>query len=261
MYALKSTAPWRQWAINTLRVKDHRVSREGCCCLPGAAPYYLYAGCPACRGFNLVAVRVGADAVASGSQATLITALPAGSGIVCFIYGSSQRFRFLRSLRWGIGPLAGSAEVSFHGSLALVIISRILQTVGYQRQDQSTWSWHRGSSHLKESVLSGAVYCGLSLLLWDPQRRFPEEVQWSYLSLYRWASAVFIPVLARISRRGWTYVGWTLQALHHRRRPLAPYPVFLPACLVDARRLPAFLPYLPFISAMPQCPSLPRFFP
>ena len=144
------------------------------------------------QGFNLVAVRVGADVQASGSQATLITALPAAAlGIVCFIYGSLSDFVSLRKLMWwGIGILlAGSAGgFLFHGSLALVIIFRILQTLAPKKK----------VFYLGLYTAGYQVAAALGIL----SAGFLSEVQWSYLFLIPLASAAFIPVLARNIPKG-----------------------------------------------------------
>ena len=161
------------------------------------------------QGFNLVAVRVGADVQASGSQATLITALPAAAlGIVCFIYGSLSDFVSLRKLMWwGIGILlAGSAGgFLFHGSLALVIIFRILQTVGYQAAGSVYMVLASRFLAPKKKVFYLGLYTAgyqVAAALGILSAGFLSEVQWSYLFLIPLASAAFIPVLARNIPKG-----------------------------------------------------------
>ena len=156
------------------------------------------------QGFNLVAVRVGADVQASGSQATLITALPAAAlGIICFIYGSLSDFVSLRKLMWwGIGILlAGSAGgFLFHGSLDLVIIFRILQTVGYQAAGSVYMVLASRFLAPKKKVFYLGLYTAgyqVAAALGILSAGFLSEVQWSYLFLIPLASAAFIPVLAR----------------------------------------------------------------
>ncbi|RSX54876.1 MFS, tetracycline-resistance protein [Bifidobacterium dolichotidis] len=87
------------------------------------------------QAFNMVFAKIGSD-LGAATNASLITAIPGVVlAIVCFIYGSLGDFASLKTMTvFGIIALVFGSVGGFfmHESLILVIIFRIIQTIGFQ---------------------------------------------------------------------------------------------------------------------------------
>ena len=159
------------------------------------------------QGFNLVFVQIGAD-VGAADQASLITAIPSiVLGIVSFIYGSLSDFVSLRRmvvfgvLTLFVGSVFGFVASYFiNGGLWVVIIARMLQTIGGQVAGSVylVMATKYLATHLKV-IFFGLFTAGyqLSAAIGVFAAGLLSSVAWQYLFLIPAVSIVFLPFLMK----------------------------------------------------------------
>ncbi len=159
------------------------------------------------QGFNLVFVQIGAD-VGAADQASLITAIPSiVLGIVSFIYGSLSDFVSLRRmvvfgvLTLFVGSIFGFVASYFiNGGLWVVIIARMLQTIGGQVAGSVylVMATKYLATHLKV-IFFGLFTAGyqLSAAIGVFAAGLLSSVAWQYLFLIPAVSIVFLPFLMK----------------------------------------------------------------
>ncbi len=174
------------------------------------------------QGFNLVFVQIGADVgaadqaslvqigadVGAADQASLITAIPSiVLGIVSFIYGSLSDFVSLRRmvvfgvLTLFVGSVFGFVASYFiNGGLWVVIIARMLQTIGGQVAGSVylVMATKYLATHLKV-IFFGLFTAGyqLSAAIGVFAAGLLSSVAWQYLFLIPAVSIVFLPFLMK----------------------------------------------------------------